>query len=230
MSLRQHMKQKTTCPLSYDITRGVFLLHWVRAGLYKAVSIAFHISHLEKADVALFGSARYVSALSLFPFPPPRSLTPPHIFVYCLQTVELHLVWDTFSRWGVNFLLNHGGHRGSQLEPAAPEYLTLRSSEQRVRFFKERNAAYCWSGKKWVEESLLKHMILLLNLCVMRFAQKTNRAAFLGVYLYFSNSYGSYCYSAHLEITLTDSQTVIFSIGHKVSITEGRSRNYGVNS
>lgn len=158
------------------------------------------ISHLEKADVALFGSSLWVSALSLFPFPPPRSLTPPHIYVFCLQSVTLRVVWAIWSLWGVNLLFNNGRHRGSQLEPAAPEYFTLHSSKQRVRLFKERNAAYCWSGKKWAEESLLKQMILLLNHCWVRTKVKP-RCVFGYSHLQFSNSCGSHFSNAHLEIT-----------------------------
>lgn len=124
------------------------------------------ISHLEKADVALFfffWCSRCVSALSLFPFPPPRSLTPPlFCFVlFCRASATLRGVWTFWSLRKVATFFDHGGHRGSRLESAAPVSFTLSSSEQRVRHLKERHAAYCWSGKKWPEESLLRQMKLL---------------------------------------------------------------------
>jgi len=132
---------------------------------------AYRISHLEKADVTLLGSSRCVSALSLFPFPPTRSPTPAHIFVR-VESVTLHCSPDYFGVSG-EFLSfsNHGGHRGSQLESAAPECSTLCSPEQRVRLLKERNAAYCWSGKKLPEGSLRKQMELLLCHCFAKYAQ-----------------------------------------------------------
>lgn len=102
---------------------------------------AHRISHLEKADAALFWSSRCVSALSLFPFPPRRRLTPPHLFFFgclvCLfrrESVTLCVVFGLFEVWGeLKPFLDHGGHRGSRLDSAAPDCPALCSSEQRVR-------------------------------------------------------------------------------------------------
>lgn len=48
----------------------------------RGVVSGHRISHLEKADAAIFWSSRCVSALSLFPFPARSSLTPPGV-VFC---------------------------------------------------------------------------------------------------------------------------------------------------
>lgn len=41
-----------------------------------------------------------------------------------------------------SLLLDHGGHRGSQLDRAAPHRSAVGSPEQRVRHLQERHAAY----------------------------------------------------------------------------------------
>lgn len=80
--------------------------------------IAFHI--WRKQMLRFFWSSRCVSALSLFPFPPRRSLTPPHIFffffffvrvclfrresvtlcVWCLDYLKFEESWNPFSTMG----------------------------------------------------------------------------------------------------------------------------------
>lgn len=76
------------------------------------------------------------------------------------------VVFGLFEVWGeLKPFLDHGGHRGSRLDSAAPDCPALCSSEQRVRHIKERHAAYCWSGKKWPEGSPLEQMRPLLYDC-----------------------------------------------------------------
>lgn len=105
------------------------------------------ISHLEKADAAFFWSSRCVSALSLFPFPARSSLTPPRV-VFFFALIPLLYCPKLEESWSRLFELDHGGHRGSRLDSAAPDSPALDSSDQRVRHLQKRHAAYCWSGKK----------------------------------------------------------------------------------
>lgn len=96
-------------------------------------------------------------------------------FLFCLSLV---VCWFLFC-------YNHGRHRGSQPEPAAPERPSLGSPEQRVRLLQERNAAHCWSGKKWpVQRRSLNVFWNKWKLChcSAKCAQKSNRAAFFGYF------------------------------------------------
>lgn len=73
------------------------------------------------------------------------------VCLFCTKIAAVLVVWAARSSRSFSFH-NNGGHRGSQLEPAAPGCPEVHSSQQRVRHIQERNAAYCWSGKKWPDE------------------------------------------------------------------------------
>ena len=98
-----------------------------------------------------------------------------HLSLFCFFALNpLRWVWDlseVLRRVQIIFFFfffssNHGGHRGSRLEPATPVGPALYSSDQRVRHLTERLAAYCWSGKKWPEEeSSLRRAKLFLCCC-----------------------------------------------------------------
>lgn len=133
----------------------------------RGVGGAHRISHLEKADVRSFGARAVFPRCHCFRFhlrEDSRLHTSPFFFCF------VFLLWVRYTGlrtclkfWGefrsfffFLFFSNHGGHRGSRLEPAAPVGPALYSSDQRVRHLTERLAAYCWSGKKWPEESPLR--------------------------------------------------------------------------
>lgn len=162
----------------FEIATVLFLHvgYWLRGIVLHAAGGASHFTSGESRCCAFFWSSRCVSALSLFPFPPRRSLTPPHIFFFFFFFEGLFVspwiryvvcvVFGLFEVWGeLKPFLDHGGHRGSRLDSAAPDCPALCSSEQRVRHIKERHAAYCWSGKKWPEGSPLEQMRPLLYDC-----------------------------------------------------------------
>lgn len=126
--------------------------------LCAAGGIAFHIWRKQMLRFFFSGARAAFPSLSLFPLPPQRSLTPPHISfecvcvcLFCTKIAAVLVVWAARSSRSFSFH-NNGGHRGSQLEPAAPGCPEVHSSQQRVRHIQERNAAYCWSGKKWPDE------------------------------------------------------------------------------
>lgn len=141
---------------------------WLQAVCSAAGGITFHI--WRKQMLRFFGAG--VSALSLFPFPSPWSFTPPHIalvFPPIRYVTFSSLLSEALAEFNT-FFSEHGGHRGSQLDAAAPDTDSplLDSTEQRVCLIEERHAAYCWSGKKWPKEEIRKQMKVLVYHCARK--------------------------------------------------------------
>lgn len=162
----------------FEIATVLFITLDTDSGGLCCIQLGAHrISHLEKADAALFFGARAAfPRCHCFRFHLGEA-SRPHISSFffffggfvCFAVNPLRcvcVVFGLFEVWGeLKPFLDHGGHRGSRLDSAAPDCPALCSSEQRVRHIKERHAAYCWSGKKWPEGSPLEQMRPLLYDC-----------------------------------------------------------------
>lgn len=106
----------------------------------------------------------------------PREASRPHIsfFLLSIQFATLGVVWPVWSLRRVQILFQNGGHRGSRLGSAAPGCPALGSSEQRVRLLEERNAAYCWSGEKWLNRYFWNRRTCCCSLVLLNVRTKQN--------------------------------------------------------